>query len=172
MAPRPMLTARGAATAALLAAFLTSPSLARNIAPRQLTITGTFSPTSSDFVPTSTTVTLLPPITEIPTLSVPPNGTSIFPTSTAVPDEDEDEDDEDEEEEEEKKPVRTIPCNGYTEFCDRKYGNITFVAAHNSPFVQPGSVAANQDLDVTIQLNDGIRMREYNSLLSIGGMFG
>lgn len=55
------------------------------------------------------------------------------------------------------KPVNTRPCNGYPEFCDRKYSNITVVGAHNSPFVRPGSAAANQQLDVTTQLNDGIR---------------
>jgi hypothetical protein len=55
------------------------------------------------------------------------------------------------------KPVNTRPCNGYPEFCDRKYSNITVVGAHNSPFVRPGSAAANQQLGVTTQLNDGIR---------------
>ena len=54
--------------------------------------------------------------------------------------------------------VNTQPCNGYPEFCARNYSNITVVAAHNSPFVQPGSVAANQALDVEAQLDDGIRM--------------
>jgi hypothetical protein len=50
------------------------------------------------------------------------------------------------------------PCNNYPEFCERKYGNITEVSAHNSPFVNAGSAAANQALSVTTQLNDGIRM--------------
>lgn len=54
--------------------------------------------------------------------------------------------------------VNTQPCNGYPELCTRKYSNITMVAAHNSPFIKPGNVAANQVLDVTTQLNDGIRM--------------
>lgn len=54
--------------------------------------------------------------------------------------------------------VNTQPCNGYTEFCARNYSNITMVAAHNSPFVKLGNVAANQALDVEAQLNDGIRM--------------
>ncbi|EON99901.1 putative tat pathway signal sequence protein [Phaeoacremonium minimum UCRPA7] len=31
------------------------------------------------------------------------------------------------------------------------------VGCHNSPFIRSGSTAANQDLDVTTQLNDGIR---------------
>lgn len=54
--------------------------------------------------------------------------------------------------------INTQPCNGYPEFCAKKYSNVTMVAAHNSPFVKPGNVAANQVLDVTTQLNDGIRM--------------
>lgn len=56
-------------------------------------------------------------------------------------------------------PTNTQPCNGYPEFCARNYSNITVVAAHNSPFVRPGSFAANQQYPVTTQLNDGIRMR-------------
>ncbi|KAG4442250.1 hypothetical protein IFR05_002241 [Cadophora sp. M221] len=54
--------------------------------------------------------------------------------------------------------TNTTPCNNYVEFCGRKYGNITEVAAHNSPFVRAGNAAANQQLDVTTQLNDGIRL--------------
>lgn len=49
-------------------------------------------------------------------------------------------------------------CNNYPEFCNRTYGNITEVSAHNSPFVRANNAAANQALDVTTQLNDGIRM--------------
>jgi len=56
--------------------------------------------------------------------------------------------------------VNTQPCNDYPEFCARKYSNITMVAAHNSPFVRKNNVAANQVLDVTQQLNDGVRMRK------------
>lgn len=54
--------------------------------------------------------------------------------------------------------INTQPCNGYPEFCSRSYSNITMVAAHNSPFVRPGNAASNQALDVTTQLDDGIRM--------------
>jgi hypothetical protein len=54
-------------------------------------------------------------------------------------------------------PTNTRPCNNYPEFCDRKYSNITEVGAHNSPFVRQGSAAANQQLGVIDQLNDGIR---------------
>ena len=35
------------------------------------------------------------------------------------------------------------------------------VAAHNSPFSIKGNVASNQELDVTTQLNDGIRMLQF-----------
>lgn len=55
-------------------------------------------------------------------------------------------------------PTNTQPCNNYPEFCTRKYSNITYIGAHNSPFVNPNSAAANQALRVTKQLNDGIRM--------------
>jgi len=59
------------------------------------------------------------------------------------------------------RPTNTVPCNGHPQFCQRKYSNITQVAAHNSPFIRSGSLAANQELDVTTQLNDGIRMCKY-----------
>lgn len=71
-------------------------------------------------------------------------------------------------------PTNTVPCNGFVEFCQRKYSNITHVGAHNSPFVRPGNLASNQELDVTTQLNDGIRMcmfyfwrSTYTSLIAI-----
>ena len=54
--------------------------------------------------------------------------------------------------------TNTQPCNNYPEFCDRKYSDITYVAAHNSPFVNTNNVAANQEYGVIAQLNDGIRM--------------
>jgi hypothetical protein len=57
-------------------------------------------------------------------------------------------------------PTNTQPCNGYSDFCSRKFSNITYVAAHNSPFIRPGNAASNQLLSVTTQLEDGIRMRE------------
>ncbi|KAF3761036.1 hypothetical protein M406DRAFT_268530 [Cryphonectria parasitica EP155] len=53
--------------------------------------------------------------------------------------------------------TNTQPCNNYVELCERKYSNITQVGCHNSPFVQKGSAAANQALDVTYQLDDGVR---------------
>lgn len=59
------------------------------------------------------------------------------------------------------RPTNTQPCNLYLEFCGQSYGNITYVGAHNSPFIRENSAAANQQLDVITQLNDGIRMRMY-----------
>lgn len=53
--------------------------------------------------------------------------------------------------------TNTQPCNNYPEFCSRKYSNITQVACHNSPFITPNNLAANQQYDVTSQLNDGVR---------------
>ncbi|PGH10385.1 hypothetical protein GX51_00143 [Blastomyces parvus] len=68
------------------------------------------------------------------------------------------------------KPTNTRPCNGYAEFCERKYSNITNVAAHNSPFAREGNIASNQNLPVTIQLNDGIRALQFQTHL-INGTF-
>ncbi|KAI9771218.1 MAG: hypothetical protein M1839_002839 [Geoglossum umbratile] len=62
-------------------------------------------------------------------------------------------------------PSSTQPCNGYLEFCGRRYSNITEVCAHNSPFNIRGNLFSNQRLSVTAQLNDGIRMREYTRTL-------
>ncbi|KAH7011655.1 PLC-like phosphodiesterase [Ilyonectria destructans] len=55
-------------------------------------------------------------------------------------------------------PSNTQPCNNHVEYCTRKYSNITNIAAHNSPFVRPGNSGSNQELGVTTQLNDGIRL--------------
>lgn len=60
-------------------------------------------------------------------------------------------------------PTNTRPCNGYPEFCNRNYSNITMVAAHNSPFAVPRNWASNQALPVTTQLNDGIRMLQFQT---------
>ena len=68
-------------------------------------------------------------------------------------------------------PTNTQPCNGYPKLCNRKFSNITYVAAHNSPFIQPNNVARNQMLDVTTQLNDGIRMLEMQTHYLDGKMY-
>lgn len=59
------------------------------------------------------------------------------------------------------RPTNTQPCNGYAEFCNLKYSNITQIGAHNSPFDIKGNAASNQELDVQTQLNDGIRMLQF-----------
>lgn len=47
-------------------------------------------------------------------------------------------------------------CNGRAEYCDRRYSDVSFVGAHNSPFV--GYLPQqNQEISVTKQLNLGIR---------------
>ncbi|KAJ5811755.1 hypothetical protein N7474_008056 [Penicillium riverlandense] len=69
-------------------------------------------------------------------------------------------------------PVQnTQPCNDYPEFCNRQYSNITMVAAHNSPFVRPGNAASNQMFDVTSQLDDGVRMLQFQVHLQNGTMY-
>jgi hypothetical protein len=60
-------------------------------------------------------------------------------------------------------PTNTTPCNGHPSFCSRKYSNITYIAAHNSPFSRPGNAASNQALDVEYQLQDGIRMLQFQT---------
>ncbi|EGO04745.1 hypothetical protein SERLA73DRAFT_173938 [Serpula lacrymans var. lacrymans S7.3] len=53
---------------------------------------------------------------------------------------------------------RASVCNGHAELCNRSFGNVTFVGAHDSYAVGINSIAANQDYNITQQLNDGIRM--------------
>lgn len=47
-------------------------------------------------------------------------------------------------------------CNGYSELCDRKYSNITFIGSHNSAF-NGTSPADNQLTSVADQLAQGVR---------------
>ncbi|KAJ7070819.1 PLC-like phosphodiesterase [Mycena amicta] len=49
-------------------------------------------------------------------------------------------------------------CNGHSELCDKSFGNVSFVGAHDSYAVGTNNLAVNQDYDFTRQLNDGIRM--------------
>lgn len=47
-------------------------------------------------------------------------------------------------------------CNGYAELCDRKWSEISQIGTHDSAFV--GDLPAqNQNLDVTAQLDAGVR---------------
>ncbi|KAL5120544.1 hypothetical protein ACEQ8H_001563 [Pleosporales sp. CAS-2024a] len=65
----------------------------------------------------------------------------------------------------------TQPCNNYVELCNRKYSNITEVAAHNSPFTRPRNAARNQDYAVTRQLNDGIRVLQGQAHMVNGTLY-
>ncbi|CAK1363315.1 hypothetical protein CB0940_04589 [Cercospora beticola] len=56
------------------------------------------------------------------------------------------------------RPTNTVPCNGWPEFCTRKYSNISMITSHNSAFVVPNNAASNQELPILTQLNDGVRM--------------
>lgn len=47
-------------------------------------------------------------------------------------------------------------CNGHASFCDRKYNEVTWIGAHNSPF-DGDDVSDNQTKNVTQQLDAGIR---------------
>ncbi|KAJ5502913.1 hypothetical protein N7463_005787 [Penicillium fimorum] len=47
-------------------------------------------------------------------------------------------------------------CNGRSEYCTRSYSNITFIGAHDSPFVGP-LLQQNQNIDIKAQLDMGIR---------------
>ncbi|KAI0133912.1 PLC-like phosphodiesterase [Xylariales sp. AK1849] len=52
--------------------------------------------------------------------------------------------------------VLAIDCNGHAELCDRKYSNVSFIGAHDSPFV--GILPSENQLeDVTAQLDQGVR---------------
>lgn len=53
---------------------------------------------------------------------------------------------------------RDSVCNGYSELCERKYSNVTYIGAHDSYAVgKTTSLGANQQLDVNDQLDSGIR---------------
>lgn len=72
-------------------------------------------------------------------------------------------------------------CNGRSELCDRKYGNVTFLGAHDSfahspnPFARkcscassisatnPPAVSRTQEVPLTEQLNLGARLLQAQS---------
>jgi hypothetical protein len=53
---------------------------------------------------------------------------------------------------------RATSCNGFSELCDKSYGSVSYVGAHNSYAVGTNNLATNQDYDATQQLNDGVRL--------------
>jgi hypothetical protein len=60
---------------------------------------------------------------------------------------------------------RATVCNGQSAFCERSYGNVTYVGAHDSYAVGATNIlGTNQDQTVTQQLNDGIRLLQMQAL--------
>ncbi|KAJ5170842.1 uncharacterized protein N7500_003625 [Penicillium coprophilum] len=57
-------------------------------------------------------------------------------------------------------------CNGHSEYCTRAYSNLTFIGAHDSPFVGP-LPQQNQNIDIKAQLDMGIRYLQAQSHRSI-----
>ncbi|KAH9966051.1 PLC-like phosphodiesterase [Russula dissimulans] len=67
-------------------------------------------------------------------------------------------------------------CNGHVELCNRSYGNITFIGAHDSYAFSNNTLqlARDQEVDIPTQLSFGIRLLQaqshmYNNLLFDGG---
>ncbi|KAF8632996.1 hypothetical protein AX15_001593 [Amanita polypyramis BW_CC] len=61
---------------------------------------------------------------------------------------------------------RATVCNGHAELCNRGYGNVSFVGAHDSYAIGPTTtLGANQDQNITRQLDDGIRMLQMQAHL-------
>ena len=57
---------------------------------------------------------------------------------------------------------RSTACNNSPDLCSKSYGEITYLGAHDSPFVRDSSTsdstAANQYVDTPSQLDAGVRM--------------
>lgn len=62
-------------------------------------------------------------------------------------------------------------CNGHQEFCDRGYGNITYVGAHDSYAVGVNNLATNQDYNITQQLTDGVRLLQMQAHNNSGEIY-
>ncbi|GJE97373.1 PLC-like phosphodiesterase [Phanerochaete sordida] len=60
---------------------------------------------------------------------------------------------------------RASVCNGHAELCNRSYGNITFLGAHDSFAYgdNPPDLAADQEVDMVSQLNLGVRLLQAQS---------
>ncbi|KIJ54062.1 hypothetical protein M422DRAFT_25035 [Sphaerobolus stellatus SS14] len=65
---------------------------------------------------------------------------------------------------------RATVCNGHPELCTRSYGNVTFAGAHDSfaSSTDPLALAADQEIDITAQLNSGIRLLQAQSHVENG----
>lgn len=61
-----------------------------------------------------------------------------------------------------------IGCNGRQEYCNRKYSNITHIATHDAPFIGVLPME-NQNVDITTQLDGGIRFLQAQTHLNAFG---
>lgn len=59
-------------------------------------------------------------------------------------------------------------CNGHSEYCALRYPEVTQIGAHDSPFVGP-LPQHNQNLEVTEQLDLGIRFLQGQTRIDIDG---
>lgn len=58
-------------------------------------------------------------------------------------------------------------CNGHAELCGRKWSNVSEIGTHDSAFV--GDLPTqNQDIDVTAQLNSGVRFLQAQTHYFLG----
>ncbi|KAF8304908.1 PLC-like phosphodiesterase [Clavulina sp. PMI_390] len=65
------------------------------------------------------------------------------------------------------KPRATV-CNGNAALCSRNYANVTYIGAHDSYSIDtnPLDLASNQEIDITAQLDMGVRMLQSQAHLS------
>ncbi|EIM90666.1 PLC-like phosphodiesterase [Stereum hirsutum FP-91666 SS1] len=65
---------------------------------------------------------------------------------------------------------RATVCNGHAELCDRSYGNITFIGAHDSYATSsdPLALARDQEVSISSQLGLGVRMLQAQSHMENG----
>jgi len=61
-------------------------------------------------------------------------------------------------------------CNGQASFCNRSYGNITYLGSHDSAFFSqdPFALAADQHLDINAQLVAGVRLLQAQAHMNNG----
>lgn len=66
-------------------------------------------------------------------------------------------------------------CNGYVEYCGKRYSELSYTGAHDSAFVRTSafnSLFGNQYYDVTVQLDSGVRMLQGQVHASSSGSGG
>ncbi|KAI0790734.1 PLC-like phosphodiesterase [Abortiporus biennis] len=65
---------------------------------------------------------------------------------------------------------RATVCNGHAEFCDRSYGNITYLGAHDSfAFsTDPLALARDQEVNIPSQLDLGVRLLQAQAHVNDG----